>query len=258
MNEIQIFKSEQFGLIRTVQENGKIYFCGADIAKALGYANSRKALADHCKGVTKRYTLTDGGKQLLSYIPEGDVYRLITHSKLPEAEKFERWVFDEVLPTIRRTGGYVNDDEAFIGTYLPFADESTKILFKSTLETVRNLNERIENDKPKVVFADAVTSSKTSILIGELAKLLKQNGVQIGEKRLFAWLREKGYLIKRKGTDYNSPTQKSMELKLFEVKETAITHADGHTTVNKTTKVTGKGQQYFINKFLATSAAVNG
>ncbi|NDO18826.1 phage repressor protein/antirepressor Ant [Lachnospiraceae bacterium MD329] len=259
MNEIQIFKNSQFGAMRTVQENSKTYFCGSDVAKALGYRNAPDAIKKHCKfdGIVKCDSVDKiGRKNTLSFISEGNVYRLITHSKLPEAEKFEKWVFDEVLPTIHRTGGYVNNDDSFINTYLPFADDSTKLLFKGTLETVRSLNAQIDKDRPKVVFADAVTSSKTSILIGELAKLIKQNGVQIGEKRLFAWLRDNGYLIRRKGTDYNAPTQKSMEMKLFEVKETAITHADGHTTINKTTKVTGKGQQYFINKFLAKTAEV--
>lgn len=259
MNEIQIFKNSQFGAMRTVQENGKTYFCGTDVAKALGYKDTVNAIRQHCKndGVVFHHLIDRiGRQQQAKFISEGNVYRLITHSKLPEAEKFEKWVFDEVLPTIHRTGGYVNNDDSFINTYLPFADDSTKLLFKGTLETVRNLNAQIDKDRPKVVFADAVTSSKTSILIGELAKLIKQNGVQIGEKRLFAWLRDNGYLIRRKGTDYNAPTQKSMEMKLFEVKETAITHADGHTTINKTTKVTGKGQQYFINKFLAKTAEV--
>ena len=118
-------------------------------------------------------------------------------------------------------------------------------------------DKRIEEMRPKEIFADAVSASKTDILIGDLAKLIKQNGHDIGQKRLFAWLREKGYLIKRKGLDWNMPTQKAMEMKLFRVKETVVTHSDGHTTVSKTTKVTGKGQVYFVNKFLTTSKALN-
>jgi len=250
MNDLQIFKNPEFGEIRTIQEDGKVLFCGKDVAQALGYARPNEAVSAHCKGTVKRRTPTAGGMQELLFIPEGDVYRLITHSKLPSAEKFERWVFDEVLPAIRRTGGYVANDEAFINTYLPYADDQTRQMFKATLETIRSLNARIEQDKPKVLFADAVTASKTSILVGELAKLLKQNGVDIGQNRLFAWLRDNGYLIKRKGADYNMPTQRAMEMGLFEIKETAITHADGHVTVNKTPKVTGRGQQYFISKFL--------
>ena len=250
MNEIQIFKNDQFGEIRTLEENGAVLFCGSDVAKALGYAVPRKALFDHCKGVLKRNIPTNGGDQEMSFIPESDLYRLVFSSKLPTAEEFTGWVADEVLPTIRKTGGYVNDESAFVNTYLPFADDSTKALFGQTLAALRAANNKIEADKPKVLFADAVSTAHTSILIGELAKLLKQNGVEIGQNRLFKWMRDNGYLIKRQGTDFNMPTQKAMDLGLFEIKETAISHADGHTSVNKTPKVTGKGQQYFVNLFL--------
>ena len=252
MNELNIFENKQFGSIRTLTIDGEPYFVGKDVAEILGYTNPQKALRDHIdeedKTVNDLFTV-NGTRGIL--INESGLYSLILGSKLPTAKTFKRWVTSEVLPTIRKTGGYINNDDAFIETYLPNADENTRLLFKGTLETVRNLNAQIKQNKPKVVFADAVTSSKTSILIGELAKLIKQNGIQIGEKRLFSWMRENGYLIKRKGTDYNSPTQRSMEMELFEVKETAITHADGHVTISKTTKVTGKGQQYFINKFLS-------
>lgn len=254
MNEIKIFENKQFGSIRTLTIDGEPYFVGKDVAEILGYAKARNAIAAHVDEDDKKDAPIQGvlgGVQQMTLINESGLYSLILGSKLPTAKMFKRWVTSEVLPTIRKTGGYINDDDAFIETYLPFADENTRLLFKGTLETVRSLNAQIKQNKPKVVFADAVTSSKTSILIGELAKLIKQNGIQIGEKRLFAWMRENGYLIKRKGTDYNSPTQRSMEMELFEVKETAITHADGHVTVSKTTKVTGKGQQYFINKFLS-------
>ena len=250
MNEIQIFRNDQFGEIRTLEENGSVLFCGSDVAKALGYSNPSKALYDHCKGVTKRNIPTNGGDQAMSFIHESDLYRLVFSSKLPTAEKFTDWVSEEVLPTIRKTGGYVNDESAFVNTYLPFADDSTKALFGQTLAALREANNKIEADKPKVLFADAVSTAHTSILIGELAKLLKQNGVEIGQNRLFKWMRDNGYLIKRQGTDFNMPTQKAMDLGLFEIKETAISHADGHTSVNKTPKVTGKGQQYFVNLFL--------
>lgn len=257
MNELQIFNNPDFGEVRTLTESGAVLFCGSDVAKALGYTNPSKALSDHCKGVTKCYTPTKSGTQEMSFIPESDLYRLIFSSKLPTAEKFTDWVTSEVLPTIRKTGGYVNDDDAFIRTYLPNADEATKAMFQTTLQTVRQLNARIEADKPKVLFADAVATAKSSILIGELAKLISQNGVSIGQNRLFAWMRDKGYLIRRKGSDYNMPTQRSMEMGLFEIKETSITHADGHTSVSKTSKVTGKGQQYFINLFLANRETAN-
>lgn len=254
MTNLQIFKNNKFGQIRTIEENDKVLFCGADIANALGYANPRDAIIRHCKddGVVK-HDITDnlGRNQLAVFINEGNVYRLITHSKLPSAEEFESWVFDEVLPTIRKTGGYVSNDDLFIKTYLPNADERTVQFFKLQLEGMKSLNNKIEQDKPKVLFANAVATSKTSILVGELAKILKQNGVNIGQNRLFEQLRNDGYLISRKGTDFNMPTQRSMELGLFEIKETGVTHSDGHITINKTPKVTGKGQAYFINRYLA-------
>lgn len=255
MNELKVFRNEQFGEIRTISENGKPLFCGADVARALGYTNPNKAINDHCRAITKRSTPISGKMQEINFIPEGDVYRLITHSKLPDAQRFADWVFDEVLPTIRKTGGYVSNEEMFVNTYMPFADEGAKAAFRQTLQTLRAANEKIEQDAPKVLFAEAVTASKNSILVGELAKLLRQNGVEIGQNRLFAWLRDRGYLVKRNGTDYNAPTQRSMEAGLFEVKETTITHSDGSTTINRTTKVTGKGQQYFINQFLGKKDA---
>lgn len=249
MNELQVFKNTEFGEVRTIEENGKVLFCGSDIAKALGYARPNEAVSAHAKGTVKRRTLTAGGEQEMSFITEGDVYRLIAKSHLPAAEQFEKWVFDEVLPTIRKTGGYVNNDDLFISIYLPNADEATTALFKSTLATVRSLNAKIESDKPKVLFADAVAASQTSILVGDLAKIIRQNGVEIGQNRLFDWLRNNGFLIKC-GERRNMPTQRSMEMKLFEVKETTINNPDGSIRVTRTTKVTGKGQSYFVNAFL--------
>ena len=255
MNQVQIFENPAFGQVRTIEERGNVLFCGSDVAKALGYSRPNDAISQHCRSTVKhRIATTQGNAADFNFIPEGDLYRLIVNSKLPAAEKFERWVFDEVLPTIRKTGGYVANDDLFISTYLPNADDATRALFQSTLAAVKNLNGKIEADKPKVLFADAVSASRTSILVGELAKILKQNGVLLGQNRLFTWLRENGFLIKRKGTDYNMPTQKSMELGLFEIKETSITHSDGHISVSKTPKITGKGQQYFINKLLGDCA----
>ena len=247
---VQVFQNDKFGNIRVVLISGKEHFVASDIAKSLGYAIPSKAVNTHCKGVSKMEVPTNGGMQEMLIIPEGDVYRLITHSKLPSAEQFERWVFDEVLPSIRQHGTYMTEQTLEKALTSPdfLIELATKL--KEEQEARAKAELKIEQDKPKVIFADAVSTSKTTILIGELAKILKQNGVDTGEKRLFEQLRNDGYLIKRKGTDYNSPTQKAMELGLFEVKETCITHADGHTTVNKTTKVTGRGQQYFINKFL--------
>ncbi|MGE4213810.1 MAG: phage antirepressor [Anaerotignaceae bacterium] len=254
MNELKLFESPEFGQVRTVTIEDKPYFVAKDVATALGYADTTRAIKQHCRWVVKHHIPHPQSQTKtleVNVIPEGDIYRLVTHSGLPDAEKFESWVFDEVLPTIRKTGGYVNNDEIFINTYLPHADEQTKLMFKGQLEVIKNLNTKIEQDKPKILFADAVSTAKTSILIGELAKLLKQNGVDTDQNRLFEWLRNNGYLIRRKGTDYNMPTQKSMEMKLFEVKETSIARSDGHIDISKTAKVTGKGQQYFINLFLA-------
>lgn len=151
------------------------------------------------------------------------------------------------------TGGYVDNDELFINTYMPTLDGESRAMFKATLSSLRKANEKIEEDKPKVLFAEAVDSSVNSILISDLAKLIKQNGVDVGQNRLYSWMRENGYLIKRRGSDYNSPTQKSMEAGWFEIKERTVTKPDGQIIVTKTPKVTGKGQQYFVNKFLAST-----
>jgi anti-repressor protein len=254
MNELQVFENAQFGQVRIIEENGKPLFCGSDVEKALGYMRPADALAQHCKGSVKRRLLTAGGEQDAKFIPEGDVYRLIARSKLPAAERFEKWVFDEVLPSIRKNGGYIagqetmTDDELLANALMV---AQRKIAARDKQIEVQE--KQIEAMHPKALFADAVSASKTSILIGDLAKLLKQNGVDIGQKRLFQWLRENKYLISQKGASYNSPTQRSMEMKLFEVKETTITHADGHITINRTAKVTGKGQVYFINKFVGKS-----
>ena len=244
----QIFNNPEFGELRTIEEGDKIYFVATDAARMLGYAKPSNAVSAHCKGALKRGIPTSGGVQQMNVIPEGDLYRLIVNSELPSAEKFESWVFDEVLPAIRKTGGY----------HVPQSPEEQMAQgLLAAQKLLAEKDKRIEEMRPKEVFADAVSVSKTDILIGDLAKLIKQNGHDIGQKRLFSWLREKGYLIKRKGLDWNMPTQKAMEMKLFRVKETVVTHSDGHTTVNKTPKVTGKGQVYFVNKLLAASKALN-
>lgn len=254
MNELQIFNNSEFGEIRTVREDDKVLFCGSDVAKALGYKRPNEAIAAHCKGTVKRRTPTSGGVQEMLFIPEGDIYRLAAKSELPSADRFESWIFDEVLPTIRKHGAYMttskleevmNDPDAWIAMLTALKDER---------EARKALEVKTAADAPKVLFADAVTTSHTSILVGELAKIVKQNGVDMGQNRLFEWLRSNGYLIRRQGTDYNMPTQRSMELGLFEIKETAVTHSDGHTTVSKTPKVTGKGQCYFIARLLGETA----
>ncbi|MGG1249881.1 phage antirepressor KilAC domain-containing protein [Brevibacillus agri] len=263
MSKLEIFNHPLFGDIRMVEVNGKPHFVGVDVARSLEYANPSKAVIDHCKGVSKLGIPSHGGLQETNVIPEGDVYRLIVkaadQSRNPEikakADQFERWIFDEVLPTVRKHGAYLTPEKLEEVLLNP----DTLIRLATDLKTEREARiaaqKQIEADKPKVIFAEAVTTSKTSILVGELAKILKQNGIQIGQNRLFQWLRENGYLIKRKGTDYNMPTQKSMEMGLFEIKETSVTHSDGHITISKTPKVTGKGQVYFINKFKDGNAA---
>lgn len=242
--EVQVFNNEQFGALRTYEEDGQVLFCGKDVAKALGYKDTTNAMKRHCRGVVKRHPITDslGRTQEAVFITEPDLYRLITHSKLPTAEKFERWVFEEVLPAIRRTGGYM----------VAAKDETPEqIMARAVLvaqDTIERQKREIAELKPKALFADAVAASDGTCLVGELAKMLKQNGVNIGQNRLFSWLRENGYLGKT-GSNRNVPTQRSMEQGLFRIKETAVTHSDGHVTINRTPKVTGKGQRYFIEAF---------
>lgn len=252
-NNIQLFNNEKFGEIRIVENNGKVLFCGVDIAKALGYANTTDALNRHCQedGVAFHEVIDSRGRtQNAKFISEGNLYRLISHSKLPSAIEFEKWVFDEVLPIIRKTGGYVSDDEQFLNTYLPNADEQTKLLFKSNLMVIRNLNEKIEADKPKVLFADSVNNTEDNISMADMAKLLKQNGIDIGRQRLFSWLRDNNYLMKRRGINYNTPTQKGMNLNLFYLQESVVHRKNGSSFIQKITRITPKGQTYLVNKFL--------
>jgi anti-repressor protein len=252
-DQLQAFDNEEFGKLEIMAINSKPYFPATECAKILGYSNPRKAILDHCRCVTKRDTPHPQNPEKImerSFIPEGDLYRLITRSKLPSAERFERWVFDEVLPSIRKHGAYISTEQM----EKIMNDPDAWIMMLTAIKDERAANERlqlqIEEERPKVVFADAVSSSDNTILIGELAKILRGNGVEIGQNRLFEKLRQDGYLIKRQGGDYNMPTQKAMELDLFKVKESVTTHPNGHVLISKTTKVTGKGQQYFANMFL--------
>ena len=253
MQNLQIFESDVFGAIRTTQIDEQIYFVGKDVAEALGYTNPRKAIADHVdeedKGVTIRDTL--GGSQQMTIINESGLYSLVLGSKLPTAKAFKRWVTSEVLPSIRKNGMYGTPQT--IEDMIANPDYAIKLLVSLKEERAKHAetSRQLEAAKPKVIFADAVSASSTTMLIGELAKLIRQNGYPIGEKRFFEWLRENGYLIKRKGADYNKPQQRYVEMGLFRIKENTIMHSDGHVTTSTTTKVTGKGQQYFINKFAA-------
>lgn len=249
MSEVQIFQNQQFGEVRTLEENGEILFCGSDVAKALGYTNPSKALSDHCRGVTKRYTPTTSGKQEMSFIPESDLYRLVFSSKLPTAEKFTDWVTKDILPAIRKHGMYATPEMA--ERMLNDPDVMIRVLqeLKTEREQRKTLEQKVEQDKPKVLFSDAVSTAHNSILIGDLAKLIRQNGVEVGQKRLFEMLRQDGYLISR-GASRNMPSQRSMEMGLMEIKESTVASPDGHIRVTKTTKITGKGQVYFINRYL--------
>lgn len=249
MKNVQIFKNAEFGEIRTLVEHEQVLFCASDVATALGYAKPNNAVSQHCRATLKRGIPISGKIQDVNFIPEGDVYRLIIRSKLPAAEKFERWVFDEVLPTIRKHGAYMTDDALHKAITEPDFLIRLATELKQEKEARQQAEQQIEADRPKVLFAGAVSASHTSILIGDLAKLLKQNGYETGQKRLFQQLRDEGYLIKS-GSSKNMPTQKAMEMGLFEVKETAFNNPDGTIRVTKTTKVTGKGQVYFINLYL--------
>lgn len=248
MNNLKIFENAEFGQIRTVQLKNETYFVGKDVADALGYANPKNAVPKHVNDEDKLCTQIEyaGQRREVTVINESGLYALIFGSKLESAKRFKHWVTSEVLPSIRKHGVYAVDE------LLDNPDMAIKAF--SALKEEREKNKALLEDnqrmRPKEIFADAVSASHTSILVGDLAKLINQNGVDIGAKRLFAWLRENSYLIKRKGTDYNLPTQKSMDLGLFEIKETAISHSDGHIAINRTPKVTGKGQNYFVNKFL--------
>lgn len=248
MNNIQLFNSPEFGQIRTITDNDGIYFVGKDVAQALGYSNQRDALARHVddedKGVVKRDT--PGGVQDVTTINESGLYSLVLSSKLPSAKRFKRWVTSEVLPALRRQGGYMltganETPEQIMARALKIADEALK-----------RKDAIIEEMKPKALFADAVGASDNTCLVGELAKMLRQNGVDIGANRLFKRLRNEGFLGKY-GSNYNVPTQRSMELGLFRIKETTIQHSDGHVTLQRTPKCTGKGQCYFMKRYASQS-----
>lgn len=251
MSNIKIFENPEFGSIRTVEINNEPWFIGKDVAEALGYSQTAKAIREHVKGAHKGVSEMDtpGGKQSLVIIDEAGLYSLVMRSKTEKAEKFQEWVTSEVLPAIRKHGGYLTAEK--IEEVLSDPDTIIKLAtnLKEEQAKRREAEAALNEAKPKIIFADAVSASDQTILIGDLAKIIKQNGHDIGQKRLFQRLRDNGYLIKRQGSDYNSPTQRAMEKGLFRIKETAVTHADGHVTVSKTVKVTGRGQNYFVNKF---------
>ncbi len=247
MNEMMIFTSKEFGKIRTLEENGKILFCGSDVAKALKYAKPTNAISAHCRCTLKRgipHPQSPDRKIEMIFITEGDVYRLITHSRLPSAEHFESWIFDEVLPTIRKTGGYVANEDVFVETYLPFADEPIKQLFRIQCRVINQLNERIRKDEPKVKFADHVGDSTNVIDVNRMAKLCADHGIRIGRNRLFAWMRSRGILM-----GGNIPYQEYIENGYFRVKE-SVYETNGQKRTYQQTFVTGKGQQYILSRLM--------
>lgn len=248
--DLQIFNNEEFGKIRTVTKDDEPMFCLIDICKALEIRNATDVAKRLDEDELTRLNLGSRTGET-NFITESGLYAVILRSDKPNAKKFRKWVTSEVLPSIRKNGGYIAgqetlSDEELMAKALLVANN--KIAERDKI--IEQKQARIEQMKPKEIFADAVSTSHTSILVGDLAKLICQNGYQIGQKRLFDWLRENGYLIKRKGADWNMPTQKSMEMGLFEIKESTHINGSGCNVTTRTPKVTGKAQVYFVNKFL--------
>lgn len=241
MNELQIFKNNTFGNVRVLEQGGEPWFVAKDVCDCLGLKNPTMAVNTLDDDERAKFNLGRQGNT--NIVNEYGLYNLVLSSRKPEAKEFKRWITHDVIPSIRKYGSF--------NMAIPRTLPDALTAYANEIEAHQKTQALLEAQRPKVLFADSVAASHTSILIGELAKLLHQNGVKdMGQKRLFAWMREHGYLISRKANDYNMPTQRAMELGLFQIKETTVTHSDGHISVSKTPKVTGKGQQYFIEKFL--------
>lgn len=243
MSDIQLFQSDEFGTLRTFIEGKEVLFAATDVAKALGYGDAThltRRLDEDEKGLRSVETL--GGKQKLSVITEAGLYSAVLGSNVPRAKAFKRWVTHEILPAIRQNGAYVASN----------GSESDEDLIARALVAAKAAIDRKDRElaemRPKALFADAVAASDGTCLVGEFAKMLRQNGVPVGQNRLFSWLRDDGFLGKT-GSNRNVPSQRAMELGLFRIKETAITHSDGHVTINRTPKLTGKGQRYFLARY---------
>jgi phage antirepressor protein len=251
VDELKVFSNEELGKVRIVEIDGEPWFVGKDVAEILGYTDLAHAVLDHVDEEDRVNSKTRGqinlelGQRGGWLINESGLYGLILSSKLPTAKAFKKWVTSEVLPSIRKHGLYATDE--LLDNPDLIIQMATKL--KEEREARRELEAENEEMRPLALFAKSVSASETSVLIGDMAKLFKQNGVDIGQKRLFAWLREKGYLMKS-GSSKNLPTQKAMEKELFEVKESTVSNPDGSIRVTRTTKVTGKGQVYFVNLFL--------
>lgn len=254
-NNLQLFNFEN-QQVRTLKINGEPWFVGKDVANILGYTHGARDINVHVEDEDrlKSQIRTAGQMRDQIIINESGLYSLILASKMPNAKKFKRWVTSEILPEIRKHGAYMTDQKAFDVVH---NKDGLASLLQQAADQLKQKDIQIEKMKPKALFADSVATSKSTVLVGELAKILRGNGVDIGATRLFRWMRDHGYLISRKGSDWNMPTQKAMNLGLFKIKETTINHSNGTTSISKTPKVTGKGQQYFINKFLKEHELVN-
>lgn len=264
-SDVKLFEKEEFGKVRVVMQDEDPWFVASDVAKALGYEKPNNAVNEHCKKMNKITLDPNLGGRVATVstppiqaiiIPESDVYRLVMRSNLPRAVEFQDWICEEVIPSIRKTGGYLAtkpDDtpESIMARAVLIAQDTIKRLEDRNSE----LEGAVSEMKPKALFADSVASSTSSILVGQLAALIRQNGVDMGQNRLFEWMRGRGYLVSS-GARRNSPTQKSLNMGLFEVKERAINNPDGSVRLTLTTKVTGKGQIYFVNKFVGGFAEV--
>ena len=248
MNELQVFKNEKFGTVRTITENGRTLFCAKDIANALGYKDTTNAIKQHCRGVVKRHLIDGlGRKQETNFIPEGDIYRLAAKSQIPGADEFERWIFDEVLVSVNHHGAYMTPEAIEQALLNPDTIIKLATTLKDEREQRMALAAKIEEDAPATNLGYAVTAADDSILIGVMAKILRQNGYDTGEQRFFETLRREGFLIKS-GSDRNMPTQRALEMGLFTIKENVHVTPNGSFTT-RTTLVTGKGQNYFVNRY---------
>lgn len=254
MNEIKVFENSEFGTLRGVEIDGESWLVGKDVAERLGYSNASKAVMVHVDDEDKQFEMLPvsdsqiGNLVKTALINESGLYSLVLGSKLPNAKKFKRWVTSEVLPAIRKHGGYLTAEKVEEALLNPDVLIRLATELKDEREARRALESKVAEDAPKVLFAKAVEQAENSILVGDLAKLIKQNGTDIGQKRLFARLRAEGYLGKT-GESYNMPTQRAMEMQLFRISERTINNPDGSVRLTRTVKVTGKGQVYFINRY---------
>lgn len=251
MNDLKVFMYNEQTVRTLFDEKGELFFVGKDVAEILGYQRPDNAIRNHVDDEDKAMHQISASGQMRNMlaINESGLYSLILSSKLPTAKQFKRWVTSEVLPNIRKHGTHMTPET--IEKVLADPDTIIQIATQLKEERAKRMQAEvvIEQQKPKVLFAQAVETSETSILVGQLAKLLTQNGISIGQNRLFAWLRDNGYLGK-KGAHYNEPTQYAVERGWFEVVERTMQNPDGSVRITRTTKVTGKGQVYFINKLL--------